>query len=196
VLTYPADVRDRERMAEVGRAFIADAGGITLAIANAGVSHGDRLRDGDAGLPAETIGVNVMGVMHTLQPLIPTMIEQGHGHLVAMGSMAGFRGMPGKGAYCASKAAVKTLMDAWRVNLRKHGVRVTTLCPGWVVSELTANNPYRMPFMLDTDTAARKMMRGIERGAATFVMPWQMRMVLPLIKMWPERLLPRYGTRA
>ena len=196
VLTYPADVREREPMAAVARAFLADAGGVTLAIANAGQSRADRLRTGDATPGAETVLTNVAGVIHTLAPLIPALIEQGHGHLAALGSVAGFRGLPGKGAYCASKAAVKVLMDAWRVELRRHGIRVTTICPGWVVSEMTAQNPYAMPFIVPTAEAARLIADALERGCETFIFPWQMRLAVPLLRVWPARLLPGYGTRS
>jgi hypothetical protein len=196
VLSYAADVRDRARMAAVAREFVAAAGGCTLAIANAGVSRPDGLASGDAAPAADTVLVNVAGVIHTLQPLIPTLIAQGHGHLVTIGSVAGFRGLPGKGAYCASKAAVKMLMDAWRPELRRHGVRVTTICPGWVVSELTAQNAYPMPFLMDTPKAARLIARAIARGRATYVFPWQMRLAVPLMKALPDRLLPNLSARA
>ena len=195
VLCYPADVRERERMAEVARAFASAAGGVTLAIANAGLSRPDDLPAGDAAAAAEVVTINVAGVLHTLMPLLPTLIAQGSGHVVAIGSVAGFLGLPGKGAYCASKAAVKTLMDAWRPELRRHGVRVSTICPGWVASEMTAANPYAMPFLLDTPRAARLIARAIARGRGTYVFPWQMRLALPLVRMLPERLLLSYTVR-
>jgi short-subunit dehydrogenase len=194
-LTYTADVRDRERMAEVAREFVAAAGGCTLAIANAGVSRSDALALGDAGDASEVVASNVSGVIHTLLPLIPTLIAQRAGHLVTIGSVAGFRGLPGKGAYCASKAAAKMLMDAWRPELRRHGIRVTTICPGWIVSEMTDENAYPMPFLMDTPKAARLIARAIDRGRATYVFPWQMRLALPLIRLVPERLLPTLAAR-
>lgn len=195
VLTYGADVRDREAMAEVARRFVAEAGGVSLAIANAGRSVLERLTDGDAAPSADVVNVNVMGVIHTLTPLIPAMVAQGRGHLVTIGSVSGFRGIPGKGAYSASKAAVKTLMDAWRPQLRRHGIRVTTICPGWIESELTQGNPYPMPFMLDTPRAARLIARAIERERATYVFPWQMRLAAAVMRVLPERLLPMHAVR-
>jgi short-subunit dehydrogenase len=196
VLTYTADVRDRARMAELGPAFAEAAGGVTLAIANAGISGSDRLAGGDATEAADTVNVNVLGVLHTLQPLVPILMRQGHGHLVTIGSVAGFRGLPGKGAYSASKAAVKTLMDAWRPVLRPHGVRVTTICPGWIATELTQKNRYPMPFMLDADRAAALIARAIERGRRTYVFPWQMRIAAVLMRVVPDRLLPTGAARS
>lgn len=195
VLTYGADVRDRAAMAEVAGRFVAEAGGVSLAIANAGRSVAERITAGDAAESADTVNVNVAGVIHTLLPLIPPMIAQGGGHLVTVGSVAGFRGLPGKGAYSASKAAVKTLMDAWRPELRSHGIRVTTICPGWIVSEMTAENPYPMPFLMDTARAARLIARAIARGRRTYVFPWQMRLAVPVLRALPERLLPMHATR-
>jgi hypothetical protein len=196
VLPYGADVREREAMAQVARDFLAAAGGVDVAIANAGIGGSDRLRHGDAAAAGDIVNANVLGVIHTLVPLIPAMMEQRAGHLVSVGSIAGFVSIPGKGAYCASKAAVKVLMDAWRGQLRRQGIRVTTVCPGWVVSELTAQNPYPMPFMLDTPRAARLIVRAIERGRATYVLPWQMRLLVPLLRAMPPRVFATFGGRA
>ena len=190
VRTYTADVRDALRMAEVGRDFAGAAGGISLAIANAGISLRDNFREGDITATVETFGINVQGVVNTLVPLVPLMIEQRHGHLVTIGSVAGFRGLPGKGAYCASKAAVKILMDSYRPVLKGHGIRVTTICPGWVVSELTGNNAHRMPLMVETPKAARMIATAIRKGRSTYIFPWQMRIVVPILKIIPDWMLP------
>jgi NADP-dependent 3-hydroxy acid dehydrogenase YdfG len=196
VSVFTADVRDGERMAAVVREFDADAGGISLAIANAGISRGDRIERGLAAPTAEVIAVNVEGVINTLLPLMPLMIARRGGHLVAIGSVAGFRGLPGKGAYCASKAAVRMLMDSYRPLLRRHGIRVTTICPGWVETELSRNNPYPMPFLMDAPRAARLIARAIARGRRTYTFPWQMRIAAFVVQRLPERLLPTRGARS
>lgn len=192
VFTYTADVTDAERMAEVGLGFAGQAGGVTHVIANAGISRGDQLSAGVSGQMAEIIAINVQGVIHTLAPLIPGMMARGRGHLIAIGSMAGFRGLPDKAAYCASKAAVKTLMDGFRPMLRRHGIRVTTICPGWVESEMTADNPYPMPFKLPADRAARLILKAIARGRRTYILPWQMRLAAPLLSRVPDWMLPTF----
>jgi short-subunit dehydrogenase len=189
VHVYPADVRDAARMGEVAQMFWGAAGGVDIAIANAGISLGDGLRKGDPAPACEVIAVNVQGAINTLLPFIPLMLERGRGHLVAVGSVAGFRGLPGKGAYSASKAALKTLLEAWRVQLRGSGVAVTTICPGYVATELTEGNPYPMPFILPVDEAARRIARAIERRAATYIFPWQMRLAVPLLRATPDWLL-------
>jgi len=192
VLTYGADVRDRDAMEGVAQAYLAAAGGVDLAIANAGIGNRDRLRQGDAAHTADTVNVNVLGVIHTLVPLIPAMVEQRAGHLVGVGSLAGFIPVPGLGAYCASKAAVKMLMDTWREQLRHRGIRVTTVCPGWVATEMNAANPNPMPFRMEAPRAARLIDRAIERGRATYVFPWQMRVAVPLLRLLPRRLYTGY----
>jgi hypothetical protein len=189
VFIFAGDVRDAPRMAEVARAFWSAAGGVDIVIANAGISASDGLRQGDPQPASDVIAVNVQGVINTLLPLIPPMLERKAGHLVAIGSVAGFRGLPGKGAYSASKAAVKTLLDAWRVQLRGSGVHVTTICPGYVESELTRDNAYPMPFLLGADQAARLIGRAIDRLAAVYVFPWQMRWVVPLLQAVPDWML-------
>ena len=195
VETYSADVRDTESMSDICRSFDEAAGGVDLAIANAGISLSEMPREGDPAPAVEVVDTNLRGVLNTLLPLIPGMISRKRGHLVAVGSVAGFRGLPGKGAYCGSKAAVKTLMDAYRPVLRPHGIRVTTVCPGWVESEMTANNPYRMPFMVDTPKAAGLIARSIERGRKTYVFPWQMRLAVALMKVIPDMALPNLESR-
>jgi len=190
VHVYQADVRDRERMAEVGRQFAEEADGISLAIANAGLSLNDKLLEGDPTRMNEVVSINVLGVLNTLTPLVPTMVRQGAGHMVTIGSVAGFRGMPGKAGYSGSKAAVKTIMDSWRVQLKPHGVRVTTICPGFIETELTGQNAYRMPFIMSAEKAARLTLRAVQRGRKTYVFPWQMRLVVPLLQRAPDWMLP------
>ncbi len=189
VLTYVADVADAKGTARAVTTFWDTALGVDLAIANAGLSPSDHLLQGDPAPLAEALSINVLGLANTLLPLIPRMAAQKAGQLVAIGSMAGFRGLPGKGAYCASKAAVKTLMDANRPVLRPHGIKVTTICPGSVRTELTAKNRYRMPFLMDAPDAAALIVRAIARGRATYVFPWQMRLIVPLLQCVPDRVL-------
>jgi len=192
---YEADVRDAARMQEVVERFAADAGGLTLAIANAGVSRSDRLKQGDASRLSDLMAVNVQGVINTLLPAVPHFLRAGGGHLVAVGSVAGFRALPGKAAYCASKAALKTLMDGFRPALRKHGIHVTTICPGWIESEMTEGNPYPMPFLMKADRAAHLIARAIAERRRTYVLPWQMRWAVPLIRLIPDFVLPNFSNR-
>lgn len=190
VLLYNADVRDAGQMARAVDGFAAEAGGVTLGVANAGISSRGVLAQGDSEPLAEVISVNVQGVLHTLVPMVPHMIARKSGHLVTIGSVAGFRGLPGRADYNASKAAVKTLMDGFRIELKPHGIRVTTICPGFVESEMTARNKFHMPFLLGAERAARIIVRAIRLRKKTYVFPWQWRLLLPLIVRLPDWMVP------
>jgi hypothetical protein len=195
-IPYEVDVRDGPAMRAAVDDFAERAQGITLAVANAGLSRDDALHRGDAAPISDLIAVNVQGAINTLVPAVPHMIRAGAGHLAAVGSVAGFRGLPGKGAYCASKAALKTLMDGFRPVLRPHGIDVTTICPGWIETELTENNPYPMPFIMSAGRAAELIARALDRRRRTYVFPWQMRwIVVPLMAVVPDRMLPRNTRR-
>jgi short-subunit dehydrogenase len=190
VLLYPADVRDAAAMAAAADAFVEAAGGVSLVIANAGVASGGGITNVDVNSLAEVISINVQGVLHTLAPMVPHMMKHRRGHLVTIGSVAGFRGLPGRADYNASKAAVKTLMDGFRMELKPYGIRVTTICPGFVESEMTARNRFHMPFFLKADRAARVIARAIRGNRKTYVFPWQWRLLLPLIVRAPDWMVP------
>src|SRR5205085_8603143 len=101
-------------------------------------------------------------------------VARNHGKLVGVASVAGFRGLPGSGAYSASKAAAISYLESLRVELLGSGVEVITLCPGYIATPMTEKNPYPMPFRLPADEAARLMVRAIRRGRRFYVFPWQM----------------------
>src|SRR5256886_17636635 len=113
-------------------------------------------------------------MLHTIQPFLPAMRTARTGKLVGMASVAGFRGLPGAGAYSASKAAAINYLEALRVEMVGSGVEVITICPGYVATPMTANNPYRMPFLLSADRAAWLIVRGIAAGRGSYVWPLQM----------------------
>ena len=189
---FTVDVRNAAGMGEAVGEFAGRAGRLNMIIANAGISQPDGLGEGDASMANHVIEVNVQGVLNTLLPAIPLMRAAGCGHLVSIGSVAGFRGLPGKGAYCSSKAAVKMMMDAWRPMLKKDGIRVTTICPGWVESEMTKTNRYPMPFILPTEKAARLIVHALEQDRRTYIFPWQMRLIVPFMKLVPDWILANY----
>lgn len=190
---WPACVTDTAAMATMAREFIEKAGGVDLVVANAGVGNPDKLEKGDAALTANLFAINVTGVTNTLMPFIPTMTAQKTGHLVAVASIAGFRALPGSVAYSASKAAVQTLMEGYDIVLRPQGVACTVINPGFVESELTAKNKFKMPFLLDTPTAVKGIVRAIRRRPASYTFPWPMALlgkyVLPWAPAWLLRKL-------
>lgn len=186
---YPLDVTDAPALAAAATDFIARTGVPDIVIANAGISVGTLTQEAED-LPAfrRVFDTNVMGLVHTFQPFLAGMQSAGRGRLVGIASVAGVRGLPGAGAYSASKAAALAYLESLRVELRGTGIRVVTLAPGYIATPMTAKNPYPMPFLMPVDAAARSMVRHIERGARFAVMPWPMAIVASVLKVLPRPL--------
>ena len=186
---YPADVRDAAAMRSAATAFIAAHGLPDVVIANAGVSIGTltELAEDEQAF-RDVFDINVIGMVNTFQPYLAAMRSRGYGVLVGIASVAGYRGLPGSGAYSASKAAAISYLESLRVELRGSGVTVITVCPGYIGTAMTAHNPYRMPFMMTAETAAAKIAGIIARRKAYAVIPWQMAVVARLMHVLPRFL--------
>ena len=191
-LIYPADVRDAAALQAAAADFIARHGCPDIVIANAGVSIGT-LTEFAADTPAfqEVIDINVMGMVKTFQPFLAAMRAAGRGSLVGIASVAGYRGLPGAAAYCASKAAAISYLESLRIELAASGIKVITICPGYIATPMTAQNPYPMPFLLSADAAARKIAALIESGRTFAVIPWQMAIVARILRTLPNWLYDR-----
>lgn len=197
VFCYALDVRDAPAVQHAANDFIARAGCPDVVIANAGVSTGtltEYAEDLDAF--QQVMDINVLGMVKTFQPFIAAMRTTRQGTLVGIASVAGFRGLPGAGAYSASKAATISYLESLRVELRGNGVKVVTICPGYIETPMTALNPYPMPFMLDADEAARRIARAIERQTAFTVIPWQMGLAGRMLRLLPRWLYDRLFAKA
>ena len=189
VYCYPVDVRDAAAMQQAAQDFIARAGVPDIVIANAGVSRGtltEYVEDND--IFQQVMDINMLGMVKTFQPFLTSMRSAGHGKLVGIASVAGFRGLPGAGAYSASKAAVISYLESLRVELHGSGIRVVTICPGYIKTPMTEVNPYPMPFILPADVAARRIARVITCGKSFAVVPWQMGLVGHVLKLLPNWL--------
>jgi short-subunit dehydrogenase len=187
--TYPLDVTDAEGLKAAAADFIARAGVPDLVIGNAGISVGTLTQEaGDQPVFQRVLAVNVVGLFNTFQPFIAPMRAAGHGTLAGIASVAGIRGLPGSGAYSASKAAAITYLEALRGELRGSGLKVVTVLPGYIETPMTAHNPYPMPFILPADVAARRIARVIEAGKSYAVVPWQMGIVAKLLRLLPNPL--------
>lgn len=193
---YPGDVRDASALSAAAEDFVARFGTPDVVIANAGISRGT-LTDHpeDNAVFKAILDTNVLGMMHTFQPFVSRMRDARAGTLVGIASIAGFRGLPGAGAYSASKAAAIRYLESLRVELRGSGVRVVTICPGFVATPMTAGNPYRMPFLLPADEAARRIVRAIARRRPFYVMPWPMAWLGRLLSVVPRPLYDRVLAR-
>jgi hypothetical protein len=145
----------------------------------------------DAEVFRDTLETNVIGIVHTFHPFLAPMREAKRGAFVGIASVAGFRGLPGAAAYSASKAAAIRYLESLRVELHGSGVRVLTICPGFIDTPMTKKNPYPMPFIIDADDAARRIARAIDAGRSFSVIPWQMAIVGKILNLLPNFVYDR-----
>ena len=191
------DVAAPAALAEAAADFNGRFGLPDVVIANAGVSVGTLTEEaGDLAAFERVLRTNVLGMVATFQPFVAPMRERGAGRLVGIASVAGIRGLPGAGAYSASKAAVIAYLESLRVELHGSGVKVVTIAPGYIETPMTAVNDYPMPFMLPADEAARRFARAIDAGTGYTVIPWQMGVVAKLLRLLPNPLFDRIFARA
>jgi short-subunit dehydrogenase len=189
---YSADVSDTDSLASMARDCITRQGVPDVVIANAGISIGvDSARREDLDVMARILTTNVMGVAATFGPFINAMAARGSGTLVGIGSVAGIRGLPGHGGYCASKAAVISYCESLRGELRATGVKVITICPGYIATPLTQNNSYSMPFLMQPEVFAEQAFKTIEAQVSYRVIPWQMGVVAKLLRLLPNWLFDK-----
>ena len=193
---YALDVTDRARLTEAAREFEQATGGADVVIANAGISGGT-LTEHAEDLPAidRMIAVNFLAAVATFHPFIAPMRQRGRGALAAIASVSGVRGIPGAGAYCASKAALINYCESLRVELRDSGVLVVTIAPGFIDTPMTAGNPYPMPFLMTAESFARQAAAAILSGASYRVIPWQMAWLARALRILPNRAFDRIMQR-
>jgi short-subunit dehydrogenase len=195
---YALDVTDHAALAHAARDFIASQGGADIVIANAGISHGT-LTEFAADLQVfDTIlATNVSATVATFSPFIAAMKAQpGPCRLVGIGSVAGIRGLPGAGAYSASKAAVLSYCESLRLELRHDGIKVVTIAPGYIDTPMTRHNRYPMPFLMPAARFAARAADAIGRGTSYAVIPWQMGVVAKLLRALPNAVYDLAFSRA
>ena len=187
---YAADVTDHSALRDAAQDFLSAAGGCDIVIASAGISHGTITElPQDLAAFESIVATNVTATVATFSPFIAAMRAQGTpARLVGIGSVAGVRGLPGGGAYSASKAAVRVYCESLRVELRASPIKVVTIAPGYIDTPMTQKNAYAMPFLMDPAEFATAAARSIERGVSYRVIPWQMGVVARLLGMLPNWL--------
>lgn len=189
---YAADVAQIDSIVAAGQACIAAQGLPDVVIACAGASIGmDTAERADLDVMRDLLALNNVGLAATFHPFLAAMRERGAGTLVGVASVSAIRGLPGHGAYCASKAGVVAYCESLRVECRSTGVRVLTLVPGYVATPLTARNSYSMPFLMSPERFAERAYRAILAGASYRVIPWQMGVVAKLLRVLPNALYDR-----
>jgi hypothetical protein len=193
---YAVDVTDTAALVAAGREFDAATGGADIVIANAGISVGVKTEHfEDLAQFRRVFDTNVLAMAATFHPFIAPMKARGRGTLAGIASVAGIRGLPGSEAYCASKSAVITYCESLRVEMAKAGVTVVTVSPGFIRTELTAKNPYRMPFLMEAADFAPRAADAIEAGVRYRTIPWQMGVVGVVLKWLPRWLFDRLTKR-
>jgi short-subunit dehydrogenase len=189
---YGADVADIDSIVAAGNSCVRGQGVPDVVIANAGISVGvDTAIREDLDVIARTFATNNVGLAATFHPFVAPMTARRSGTLVGIASVAGIRGLPGHGAYCASKAAVISYCESLRGELRPAGVKVVTLGPGYIDTPLTRQNRYSMPFLMRAEDFADRAYRAIERGVSYRVIPWQMGVVAKLLRALPNPVFDR-----
>jgi short-subunit dehydrogenase len=189
---YGADVSGVDSIVAAGQACIAAQGLPDVVIANAGISIGmDTAHREDIDVMAQTFSTNNIGAAATFHPFVAAMAARGTGTLVGIGSVAGIRGLPGHGAYCASKAALIAYCESLRGELRPSGIQVVTICPGYIDTPLTRQNRYAMPFLMKADRFADEAFAAISKGRSYQVIPWQMGLVAKLLRLLPNAVFDR-----
>lgn len=190
-LVLPVDVRDAESVrVACGQAEKA-LGNIDVLFANAGVGELSPVRELKPDVIAEVFNVNVLGAVNSAAAVLPGMIERGRGQLVAISSLAAYRGLPGSGAYCASKAALSTFFESLRTELQGTGVFVTTIHPGFVDTPMTRGRNQQMPFLRTDEQAVRLILRAVEKRRRSYAFPWQLAALTRLTKFMPDALFDR-----
>lgn len=189
---YGADVSIPDQIVAAGQACMARQGIPDVVIACAGISVGvDTAQRADLDVMIRTFATNNIGTAATFHPFLQAMVRRGSGVLVGIGSVNGVRGFPGHGANCPSKAAMISYLECLRGELRSNGVKVVTLCPGYVDTPLTKRNTYAMPFLMHPDDFAGKAFRAVEAGVSYRVIPWQMGVVAKALRLLPNWLFDK-----
>jgi short-subunit dehydrogenase len=186
-----ADVGDRSQTLAAFHTVRDQLGPVDLLFANSGVGQPTPLEPLNIPQVENMFRVNTLGVVYAIEAVLPEMLERGRGHLAAVSSLAAYKGLPGESAYCASKAAVNVYMEGLRVQLRSRGIFVTTVCPGFIATPMTAVNEFKMPWLMTAEKAAKKIVRALEKRRKVYNFPWQMTLFTKIGAWMPDWILAR-----
>jgi short-subunit dehydrogenase len=194
-MALPVNVQDANAVREAAQRLQAHFGSIDILIANAGIGG----NADPAHLSVDdfkcVIDVNVLGVVNCVAAVVPQMIEKGNGQLVAISSLAAYRGLPKSAAYCASKAAVSIMFESFRLDLKPKGIEVTIIHPGFIKTPLTAGRDAQMPFLMEIDDAVEKIAGAIEQKKKSYSFPWQLATIVRLGMIMPTFLYDQISRR-
>jgi short-subunit dehydrogenase len=191
----PLDVTHRAAFDVAATRVRDELGEIDMIVYNAGCWKRMDAAAWDRDLFARHVEINLLGLNNCIGAVLPEMMQAGRGQLVSVASVAGYRGLVGSEAYGATKAAQINMLEALRAAVATHGISVTTVCPGFVRTDLTASNEFPMPFIIDADTAARSICDGLERGRMEIVFPLPMAVMMKVARLLPVRVWAAISSR-
>jgi NAD(P)-dependent dehydrogenase (short-subunit alcohol dehydrogenase family) len=194
---FTADVTYADGIAKAAEQLRNEFGHIDIMIANAGIGgNNSETRSLQPEAVKKVIDINLLGAVNSIHAVLPHMLERGSGHLVAISSLAGFRGLPKSAAYSASKAGMTALFESVRLDVQQKGIDVTIIQPGFIKTPLTAGRENKMPFLMELDDAIPLFLRAIERKKKFAAFPWQLATIVRAGRIFPTWLYDKVAGRA
>ncbi|HMO82075.1 MAG TPA: SDR family NAD(P)-dependent oxidoreductase [Pyrinomonadaceae bacterium] len=195
--TFPCDVTDPECVQDAADSLRRDFGQIDILIANAGIGgNNEETRRLEPEAVRQVVDINLLGAVNSVHAVLPDMVERGSGHLVAISSLAGFRGLPRSAAYCASKAGMTALFESIRLDVQHKGIDVTIIQPGFIKTPLTSGRDAKMPYLMELDDAIPKFISAIEKRKKFAAFPWQLATLVRSALVFPAFLYDHIAGRA
>lgn len=193
---FACDVLDEKGVFEAAESLRKEFGKIDIMIANAGIGGSNHAKNLTTADVKKVVDVNLFGAVNAVTAVLPDMLEKGSGQLVAISSLAGFRGLPFSASYSASKAAMTNFFESVRLDVQHQGVSVTIIQPGFIETPLTSGRPNKMPFLMKLDDAIPYFVRAIEKKKKFSAFPWQLATFVRLGRIFPAWLYDRIAGRA
>jgi short-subunit dehydrogenase len=188
----PADVSERAQLKAAIAELRQQLGPIDLLIANAGVGVTTHLDQSNIDDVERMVRVNLLGVIYSIEAVLPEMLQRGKGHLAAVSSLGAYKGLPGESGYCCTKAAVNVYLEGLRIQLQPLGIHVTCICPGFVQTPMTAIHQFEMPFLMSAEEAAHHILIGLRRRVGVLNFPWPMTLLLKASRWAPDWVVRRF----
>jgi len=185
------DITDRPATLAAVHGLANKLGPVDLMIANAGLGKTAGADPMNVPILEQMVSVNLLGVVYAFEAVMESMLSRKSGHLVAISSLAAYKGLPGSAGYCATKAAVNTYCEGLRIELHRRGVAVTCVCPGFVHTEMTAGKTHPMPLVMDADRAATRVLSALARRPKVYNFPWRMALLMKLTRWLPDWFVAR-----
>jgi len=195
ILPLRCDVSQKDEAKEACLEVKSHFGHVDIAILNAAVSHRAGADDHDVEIGKHIFEINVFGILNFIGELLPDLKQRRSGVIVGVSSLSDCRGFPWSGFYNASKAAVTSLLESLRVELKEYNIKVVTVKPGFVQTPMTEGNRYHMPFIMSADRAARLILRGLKKEKRVIQFPWPTVAGAWLLRSMPGSLFERIAGR-